>query len=181
MDSNKVKDINREGVSHLEFRCELYRLQSEEGRLFLYEHPLSAWSWRWPCMAEVLRLPGVRRVRGDMCAHNMIITDSIGPAKVFKPTGWLSNSTLTLNELNKLCSNNGSHNDHRHANLEDGRARHAQVYPEELCLDILWGLRAELEAMGVMRLNGVETVCEDLGDAITNQQTLCDSIEKHFF
>ena len=107
LDPNQVRDIISEGISHLEFCCELYRLQSEEGRLFLHEHPLSAWSRRWPCIAEVLRLPGVRRVRGDMCAHNMIITDKVGPAKAFKPTGWMSNSTLILNELNKLCSNNG--------------------------------------------------------------------------
>ena len=86
----------------------------------------------------------VHRVRGDMCQHNMIIRDPMGPALAFKPTGWMSNSIVILSELNKLCTNVGGPDDHRHANLQNSRAAKAAVYPEKLCLAILRGLRREL-------------------------------------
>ena len=91
----------------------------------------------------------------------MVLTDVQGRAPVFKPTGWMSNSKNILNQLNKLCTNNGNTSDHRHVNLHRGLAAKAAVYPEKLCLAILKGLRKELIEQKVMFLGQVGTICED--------------------
>ena len=131
MDPKQVSAIIDEGKRHIEFCLELYQLQMNEGRLFLHEHPLSASSWKLPGVISLLQRTGVYKVRGDMCSQNMVITDREGPAKAYKPTGWMSNSIHILNELNRLCTNNGGPHDHRHANLQNGRAAKAAVYPEK--------------------------------------------------
>ena len=47
---------------HLDFVVGLYRLQLEEGRLFVHEHPQSASSWQVESVEELMRMPGVQRV-----------------------------------------------------------------------------------------------------------------------
>ena len=98
-----------------------------------------------------MRTPGVRTVRGNMCAQGMFIRDSQGLALALKATGWCSNSEHILRELNKQCSNNSKpeHQHHRHACLQNGKAKHAAIYPEQLCFSILRGLRNEMESMGL--------------------------------
>ena len=162
MDPKKVQEIIREGKSHIDFCIELYRMQMSEGRFFLHEHPLSAWSWKLSSVRELRENPDVYRIRGDMCRFNMIINDAQGPALAYKPTGWMSNSMHILSELNKLCTNSDSKNPpHRHADLQSGRAAQAAVYPEKLCLSILKGLRKELTSSKVMYTGEIGTVCED--------------------
>ena len=123
------------------------------GRYFLHEHPLSASSWKLPAMLELIATPGVRRVRGDMCAHGMILKDRQGFAPVFKPTGWCSNSQHVLNHMHKLCDRT-----HRHASLQNGLAKHAAIYPKRLCLAILRGIKDQLVSDGLSGLNGLHGV-----------------------
>ena len=130
-------------------------------RLFLHEHPLAASSWKLDCVKQLLTHRDVHRVRGDMCQHNMIIRDTIGPALAFKPTGWMSNSVIILSELNKLCTNDGGPDDHRHASLQNSRAAKAAVYPEKLCLAILRGLCKELIDRNKMFVGQIGTTCEE--------------------
>ena len=112
---------------------------------------MSAWSWKLSSVRELRENPDVYRIRGDMCRFNMIINDAQGPALAYKPTGWMSNSMHILSELNKLCTNSdGKNPPHRHADLQSGRAAHAAIYPEKLCLSILKGLRKELTSSKVM-------------------------------
>ena len=94
----------------------------------------------------------------------MVIRDPSGTAPVYKPTGWMSNSPYILEELNQQCINNKLPPDqrHRHASLEHGRARQAQVYPEQLCYSILRGLRRHMVAHGLCHVGSVGTVCEDV-------------------
>ena len=37
-----------------------------------------------------------------------------------------------VDEMSKKCSNNGSDKDHRHANLQNGVAKHAGIWPDQL-------------------------------------------------
>jgi hypothetical protein len=161
MHPDKVRQIVEDGMMHLRFCIELYRIQLDAGRFFLHEHPWSASSWRTAEMQELLQDPRVTKVRGNMCRYNMKITDSDGTALVCKKTGWISNSKLILEELNLQCTNTGGPNDHRHADLQNGRAKLAQVYPEKLCLAILKGLRKELIKCGAMYVGEIGTICED--------------------
>ena len=41
-DLEKKAKLRRQAVAPLEFVCEIYKLQVEQGRYFLHEHPLSA-------------------------------------------------------------------------------------------------------------------------------------------
>ena len=54
---------------HFAFVCELYKLQIQNGRDFLHEHPGSASSWELPCVQDLLAHENVDRVLGDQCQY----------------------------------------------------------------------------------------------------------------
>ena len=87
-----------------------------------------------------------------MCKHGMKIESE----PVLKPTGWCSNSPHIPNHMHKLCDKK-----HTHISLENGRAKHAAIWPKQLCLSILRGLREQLRGDNKMHLNGFGTVCEE--------------------
>ena len=58
---------------------------------------------------------------------------------VFKPTSFLTNAVKVAEELNKECEHK-----HSHVHLLNGRAKRAEVYPDELCFCILKGLIAQM-------------------------------------
>ena len=97
---------------------------------FLHEHPWGAWSWQLPAMRTLMNRDGVNIGKGNMCRQGMFIKCKEGEALALKATGWLTNSSYILPEFAKLCTNNGSIHDHKHASLENGRAAQAAVYPE---------------------------------------------------
>ena len=66
-----VKKVVEYGTKHLEFCIELYEMQIEMGLYFLHEHPLGAASWGNEKMKELMRIPGVIKVAGDMCQFGM--------------------------------------------------------------------------------------------------------------
>ncbi len=65
---------------------------------------------------------------------------------VMKPTRFMTNSREIARKLQKQCD--GSH---EHVPLEGGRAKMAQVYPDELCRKICHGLMMQLEQDGRVR------------------------------
>ena len=69
MDPLKREAALKEARVHLEFVVSLYKLQIDEGRYFLHEHPWGAKSWHEPCIKELMKEPSVKVVRGDMCKH----------------------------------------------------------------------------------------------------------------
>ena len=161
----RVSKMIREGIAHVEFCIQLYRLQIEGGRYFLHEHPTGAWSWKLPSMINLLSDPRVEKREGHMCPHSMTSEDKQGTAPVLKPTSWVSNSSAVLSEVALKCEGG-----HRHVHLTHGRARAAQVYPEHLCYAILRGLRNQLISDKVMSVNNIGTVCEDPEE--TRQQNM---------
>ena len=139
MGKEKYEEMMRLAISHIEFSITLYREQLNNGRYFLHEHPATAGSWNLPCMKNLLEEKGVMRVVGDMCRFGMTSRDASGEGLVMKPTGYMTNSPFIGEELGIRCTK-----DHRHIHLIGGRARAAEVYPAELCIAILKGLKAQL-------------------------------------
>ena len=63
-----------------------------------------------------------------------------GDDLVKKPTGCMTNAVKLAENLKKDCSG-----DHRHVVLiGGGRAKRAEVYPGELCKQIIFGLRDQM-------------------------------------
>ena len=81
-----------------------------------------------PEVKEIRELEGVEVTRGDMCACGMYQDTEEGRKLVMKPTGFMTNAKVLGEEPSKRC--NGEHS---HVTLVNGRAKKAQVYPDEFC------------------------------------------------
>ena len=121
-----------EAVEMVNFAVKLCRIQSVDGRKFLFEHPLGATSWKRTTLREFMNEAGVSRVTGHMCAYGMTMHDQLGEGKVMKPMGYLTNSVVLGEKLSRTCTG-----DHRHVHLVQGWAAAAAKYPEGLMDAIL--------------------------------------------
>ena len=158
MNPKKWDAMMEKGLRHMRFAVKLYRLQAEQGRWFLHEHPNSASSWKMPEMQRLMNDLGIQKTVAHMCRYGMQSSDEAGAGKVKKPTGFLTNSDMLADCLSLKCMGG-----HRHVQLMGGRARACQVYPDKLCRYILKGIKAELVHSGIikptnndMSLNSVE-------------------------
>ena len=156
------KEWNKAMV-HLNFVCELYKIQDEHGRYFLHEHPVGASSWKEICIRDVMALEGVARANGDQCQYGQ--EDRSGnPIK--KPTGWMSNSEETLKALSRRCTGRSGACSRakggKHTTCSGQAARGAAIYPFRLCKAILQGFRNQLRRDGVAEVNvvGMQMECE---------------------
>ena len=105
----------------------LYKIPVENGMYFLHEHPWSARSWDEKCVRDVLELKGARVVKGDMCCFGMYQEVDACLQFVKEATGFVTNASGIADELSKQCEG-----DHAHVHLLNGRAKRAEVYPDEL-------------------------------------------------
>ena len=138
--TGRSRNEKKHGRRHLGFSLELYRLQHENGLYFLHEHPLNAASWEHEGVKELLTLPDAVKIKSHMCAFGMRDEDHAGGGLVKKPTGFMTNAIKIADILSQDCSG-----DHRHVVLiGGGRARRAQVYPNELCRQIIVGLKDQM-------------------------------------
>ena len=134
-----------EGLVLLEFAMELCRLQCEQGRKFLFEHPKGAASWSEECVKSVQGLDGVTEVVTDMCMFGL--RDPQNPQKRYrKGTRLLTNSKYGY-LLRRLC--NGKH-EHQHIEGQTrcgckwvNRSSVAQVYTRDFVETILSVVRKE--------------------------------------
>eukprot|EP00973_Karenia_brevis_P062211 8652733-Karenia_brevis.AAC.1 len=161
-------------VSHLNFCATIYKMQMGAGRYFVHEHPLSATSWKQPCMQELQRDERVIKTRANMCAYGMTTRRGEEVSLASKPTSFMTNSPCIAEELNKRCENYNSPKQqwHKHITLVNGRAKAAQVYPKGLCRAICSGLNRQKkidEAMifmiGSLELKNGEEAVEELREA----------------
>ena len=132
MDPSVVKGRFAYARRHLEFAMKLYKLQIQEGRYFLHEHPESASSWDERCVREVLGMKGVNKVIADQCRYGMRSKDKNGEGPARTSIGFMINSPCIAMQLQRRCPNRGGYNIHKHVLLQGGRARAAQVYPPDL-------------------------------------------------
>jgi hypothetical protein len=138
----KYEQLRESGRLHLRNSVASYLRQIGRGRYFLHEAPSSADSFDEPEVIELLKMPGILRVRGPMCRWDMMATDGAGTSYVRKSTDWVTNSPVLAAILEGECSNKFGW--HRHVHLLNGRARHAQVYPPRLVRAILLGIKRQM-------------------------------------
>ena len=120
-------------MEHIRCCVNIYKYQYEQGMYYLHEHPQSASSWKLATMTKLIQRTSPEFVVANMCAFGMHDRDHQGGGLVKKPTGFMTNATMIAKKLAKPCSG-----DHRHIVLiGHGRARRAQVYPNELCKQII--------------------------------------------
>jgi hypothetical protein len=118
----------------------------EQGLYFIHEHPAHARSWQDPEIDKLVRDYRVKTVVGNMCMFGMTQEVAGSSGLVKKDTRFMTNATMIAERLNKVCDKT-----HRHVPLIGGRARKAQIYPEELCAQILRGLMDQLRYDGRLR------------------------------
>ena len=136
--ATKVKEMVAEGRLHLEFMIQMYRIQLEACRFFLHEHPSTAASWDEEHMSQLCSDPRVLSVTSHQCEFGLTTPGPDGqPMPALKPTRWISNSRHMILRLSRRCSKM-----HKHQPLEGKhRTRDAEIYPVELCIEILRGIR----------------------------------------
>ena len=118
----------------------LCRIQHENGLYFLFEHPASVTSWDNRLVKKLLATPGVERVVGHMCMFDMKQKDRQREGLIRKETEFMTNAPRIGDRLRRRC--NGLH---RHIVLINGRAKAAEVYPDQLCRQIVMGLIEQME------------------------------------
>ena len=129
----------RTAVNLLEFAVKMCEEQRKNNRLFVFEHPLGATSWKEECLDKLRREEGVLQAIAHQCQFNQRAVDPMGnEGLVMKPTRFLTNSTAIQEKLARKCQG-----DHSHVQLVGGRAKAAAVYTEELVDAILDGYRIE--------------------------------------
>lgn len=127
--------VPRKGVDPdgLEWCCHLYRRQMERGGRFLHEFMFMP------------RHELVERIRADRCRSAQDAEDG-GP--VNKPTGFMSNSPMLLEVVNRRCfGRNGlctRPQGGKHTQCLGKVAQREAVLQEELCATILRGFAADL-------------------------------------
>ena len=161
--SGGVKDpvAMAKAIKMVEFGVRLCEAQHRAGRLFTFEHPTSATSWRLPCVKRLMSLGGIYAAVLDMCQFGMMQEDHLGPGHVKKSTRILSNSSAIDGLIEKRCQG-----EHRHIPLLNGRAKWAAEYPQALCDAFLDGLIMEKQAKVERELN----VLNELSDMCDKQE-----------
>ena len=138
--SGGVKDPEAmaRAIKMVEFGVKLCEAQHRAGRLFTFEHPASATSWRLPCVTRLMSLGGIYAAVLDMCQFGMVQEDAMGIGHIKKATRIVSNSAAIDGLLERRCDGG-----HRHIPLLNGRAKRAAEYPQALCDAFLDGLSME--------------------------------------
>lgn len=127
---------------HLDFCIEIYKMQVENWRHFLHEHPVNAKSWEYPPMRELRNMPRIGEVIADLCQYGMRArTRGGGSRPSRKRTRFLSSAPAVLAKLWRRCK-------HAHQPLVNGRAAAAAIYPPQLCKALLVGIDAQRRREG---------------------------------
>ena len=142
MDPARVAKMLKEARKHLHFVISLYRMQLDDNRHFLHEHPVGATSWKDPWMEKILSHPRVGVTVADQCMYGLVTAGPDGqPMAAQKPTKFASSSPHMLRRLSTRCDKS-----HTHQHLVGGRAAAAAYYPAKLISQILRGIRDTADA-----------------------------------
>ena len=122
MNPKKWEALMEKGIRHMRFAAKFCRLQAEQGRWLLHEHPNSASSWKLPEVQELMNDLGIQKTAGHMCRYGMQSMDEHGSSKVKQTTGFLANSAMLVGRLSlKLMGG------HRHIQLVGDRLLKPQL------------------------------------------------------
>ena len=87
-----------------------YKIQVDEGRGFLHEHPASATSWNEKAVVEIAAMPNVEIVTADQCQYGLESpTPHGGNAPAKKPTRFMTNAEPLGKLLQKRCDKLHTH------------------------------------------------------------------------
>ena len=143
-DAEDVKEKIRAALDHLKFAIELCIKQKEQGRMFIFEHPVSAASWYAQTVRLLSSMDGVYLAKFDFCMAGMKTIDGAGrEAYAKKRTGILTNSPAVASILRGAQCRG----EHKHEPLLDGRAGPCQQYPDKFCRLICEGIKKELDTV----------------------------------
>ena len=151
-DPKIVRAEEEEAKEHVRFCLRLYKIQIENRRYFVHEHPAGAASWQMAEMIKVAMMPGVDIVTMDMCCFGMTAEKDGIEGPVRKRTKIASNSKEVLKRIDRRCPNDiPGEVKHQHVVLESGRPKNAQVYPRAFCRAVCEGIAAEkrLRSLGL--------------------------------
>ena len=137
-----------EAVRMVNAAVKIAEIQLDAGRHFVFEHPLTASSWRLPSLKRLRQRAGVCETVLHQCMYGLTSKDADGVAPAKKPTRILCSSIAVRDMLSLKCD--GSH---RHVQLISGRAAAAQEYPPDLCSAIVDGVELEILASGQRACN----------------------------
>ena len=160
-----------EGVEHLAFSMELFQWQVMQGRWALFEHPSTSRAWSEECVQEVLQMPGVLKVTGDQCQFQLQVNPEEDLNR--KSTSFMTNSSCIARKLAVRCQGG-----HRHQPLVSGRAKKAEVYPEELCKAVVRGLKEENSQCCVMAEFDLENEEAEVNEVDDLEEALDEEVER---
>ena len=110
------KDVDRKewlnAVRLVNVAVRIAEMQLAAGRHFIFEHPLTAASWRLPSLIRLRKAAGVCEATLHMCMYGLTSTDAAGIAPAKKPTRILTSSTAIRDQLLRKCDGQ-----HRHVQL----------------------------------------------------------------
>ena len=97
--------------------AKIAELQLDGHRHFVFEHPLSASSWKLPRLRRLRARAGVTEATVHLCMFGLVSRDSFVEAPAKKPTRILTTSTAIRDMVSRTCDKQ-----HRHVQLVSGRA-----------------------------------------------------------
>ena len=124
-----------EGRAHLKFAMQVFEWQVRRKKMAVFEHPATSKAWEEESVKHCLKLPGVQRVRADLCEYGMAVKGIANK----KPTDFMVNGVAMMMELGRRCGGG-----HVHQPLIGGLARLAEKYPRRLCRAMIEGASRDL-------------------------------------
>ena len=129
----------------LRFGMRVAQRQIECGRLFMFEHPVGAVSWKDRTVVHVSKQDTVQTVRLDQCMVGL--RDRVSQKPHMKPTYIMTNSQHIARELSIRCDRSHVHEHVLGSVRVDGerkaRSELSQEYPKEMCRRVVRGLMRE--------------------------------------
>jgi hypothetical protein len=109
-DSQAYQKALRRSIRHINFVCDLYRLQLAEERFFLHEHPWGASSWQLLALQKLCRNEKVVTIKSDQCMFGQTVQLPDGTIGICrKATGFCTNSPQLQLALAKTCDGTHTH------------------------------------------------------------------------
>ena len=170
---------------HLQFCTNLYAIQIQQGRHFLREYLQGASSWREGCIQRMLGTKGVVRVDADQCQYGMISKDKFGTGLARKATGFMTIAPCIAVQVQRNCPNRPGRMHHGHITLQSGRAKAAQIDPDELCRAICRGLMDQIEVdrkdqLLLAHVHGTEREARDVQEQYKTVEDETEALDSAF-
>ena len=125
-----------------------YHEQIRAGRYFLHEHPVGDVTWTCLRVAALQKTKGVFTVTSPVCCFETKVKTKDGSGMrnkyVYKPTKWMTNSSVLAQALDRRCSNSSGPPYHRHILMKGGMAEMTSAYAPELVNTVLRALRQQM-------------------------------------